>query len=115
MSNFIVGQLKPRTDEEYQAAIDEMLAEVQQSQAPIDRHQERTERLKAETQKRGNAETRKRRNSKWRPILSTRRRKSISVRSQSGYVLMWDKIWAHITHPTQSKPRSVWLAFRTPG
>ena len=107
MSNFIVGQLKPRTDEEYQAAIDEMLAEVQQSQAPIDRHQERTERLKAETQKRGN--------SKWRPILSTRRRKSISVRSQSGYVLMWDKIWAHITHPTQSKPRSVWLAFRTPG
>ena len=59
MSNFIVGQLKPRTDEEYQAAIDEMLAEVQQSQAPIDRHQERTERLKAETQKRGNAETQK--------------------------------------------------------
>ena len=49
MSDFTMGYVKPRTDEEYQTAIDAMLAELERSEQRTVKHQERIERLKAET------------------------------------------------------------------
>ena len=44
MSDFTIGYVKPRTDEEYQTAIDEMLAELERSAA---RSQETRKRTKS--------------------------------------------------------------------
>ena len=49
MSDFTIGYVKPRTDEEYQAAIDEMLAELERSAARSRERRARINILKTET------------------------------------------------------------------
>lgn len=49
MSDFTVGSVKPRTDEEYQAAIEALLAEIQRSEERMEARHAQIERLKAET------------------------------------------------------------------
>ena len=48
MSDFTMGYVKPRTDEEYQAAIDEMLAELERSAARSQETRKRIKHAKAE-------------------------------------------------------------------
>ncbi len=48
MSDFTIGYVKPRTDEEYQAAIDEMLAELERSATRSQETRKRTKRAMAE-------------------------------------------------------------------
>lgn len=48
MSDFTIGYVKPRTDEEYQVAIDEMLAELDRSAARSQETRKRIRRAMAE-------------------------------------------------------------------
>ncbi len=49
MSDFAIGLVRPRTDEEYQEAIEAMLEEMQRSETKSRQTRARIERLKAET------------------------------------------------------------------
>ena len=49
MSDTTIGYVKPRTDEEYIAAIDEMLAELERSNVRSQERRQRINRLKAES------------------------------------------------------------------
>ena len=53
MSDMAIGYVKPRTDEEYIAAIDEMMAEIDRSLARTAQYQERIERAKVEMEASG--------------------------------------------------------------
>jgi len=50
MSDLTVAQLRPRTDAEYQVAIDDLFAEVDRIQAKMSQDQADIQRLKVETQ-----------------------------------------------------------------
>ncbi len=49
MSDMTVAPLKPRTDAEYQTAIDDLFVEIDRVQERIFQHQADTQRLKTET------------------------------------------------------------------